>query len=133
MKAKRVSEKIVRRKNMIVVRIILLAGILSAVVLVSFFSYKAIHRYLFASSSVSAMYDNWGLHSRQGYEKVYEISENIIQKRISTILHVLFAVTVPLCWPSTKQTMQSHRLILTKPYTISELPFRTAARMLCRR
>ncbi|QQA02167.1 tetratricopeptide repeat protein [Treponema peruense] len=81
MKAKRVSEKIVRRKNMIVVRIILLAGILSAVVLVSFFSYKAIHRYLFASSSVSAMYDNWELHSRQGYEKVYEISENIIQKK----------------------------------------------------
>ena len=57
--------------------------LLSAAVVcaLSFISVKFVRNRLFDADSVDSMYKNWALHTTEGYEKVYETSQKILEKK----------------------------------------------------
>ena len=77
MKRGSTSEKFARQKSKFIPRLILIASVSAFIAIVSVITYSIVHHKIHTSDSVAALYDYWNL---QNYEKVYEISGNILFK-----------------------------------------------------
>ncbi len=71
------NEKIRHQTNKFIPRLILVLSIAIIVAVCTVITYSVIHKKMHTSNSVSALYDYW---KKQDYEKVYEISTNILDK-----------------------------------------------------